>query len=127
MELSADLLKRFVQATNDKEPKKKETTVYGTVVKNGESTYVKLDGSSNTLTPAFLGVCADNNDRVIVNIKNHSATITNNLTSPPKTGIYSEILNENFNIITGRIASIEMITSKAITTDTLSAALVDAG
>lgn len=127
MELSGDLLKRFVQVTNDKEPKKKETTVYGTVVKNGESTYVKLDGSSNTLTPAFLGVCADNNDRVIVNIKNHSATITNNLTSPPKTGIYSEILNENFNIITGRIASIEMITSKAITTDTLSAALVDAG
>ena len=84
MELSADLLKRFVQVTNDKEPKKKETTVYGTVVKNGESTYVKLDGSSNTLTPAFLGVCADNNDSVIVNIKNHSATIANNLTSPPK-------------------------------------------
>lgn len=127
MELSADLLKRFVHVTNDKEPKKKETTVYGTVVKNGESTCVKLDGSSNTLTPAVLGVCADNNDRVIVNIKNHSATITNNLTSPPKTGIYSEILNENFNVITSRIASIELITAKVITTDNLTAALINAG
>ena len=82
MPLSTDLISQFVKATKDTSKSKKETTVYGTIVKDNKGgTFVKLDGS-NTLTPVSNSANAVTNDRVIVMIKNHTATVTGNLTSP---------------------------------------------
>ena len=81
MGLSNDLISQFVRITNDKTKEKKETTVYGTVVEYNGSTYARLDGSDR-LTPIEKTVNANPGDRVTIMIKNHSATITGNITSP---------------------------------------------
>ena len=44
MKLSNDLISQFVKTTADNDTTKKETTVYGTVVKQGSNVFVKLDG-----------------------------------------------------------------------------------
>ena len=81
MSLTNDLISQFVKATNDKTESKKESTVYGTAVENNGSMYVKLDGS-NLLTPMSTTVKVTHGERVMVTIKNHTATITGNITSP---------------------------------------------
>lgn len=81
MSITTDLISQFVKATNDKTESKKESTVYGTAVENDGSMYVRLDGS-DLLTPMSTTVKATNGERVMVTIKNHTATITGNITSP---------------------------------------------
>lgn len=80
MELPKKLITEFVKATSA--PKAKaEATVYGSIVKNGESMYVKLDGS-DTLTPVSTTADTKHGERVTVLIKNHTATVTGNMSSP---------------------------------------------
>lgn len=81
MSLSSDLISQFVKLTNDTDKPKKETTTYGTVKKDGDSTYVQLDGAE-TLTPVVTTVNADDGDRVVVMIKNHTAYVTGNMSYP---------------------------------------------
>ena len=81
MRLPSNLINEFVKITNDREKEPKETTVYGSVVKNGDSVYVRLDGS-NVLTPVVTTTDALAGERVTVLIKNHTATVTGNITSP---------------------------------------------
>ena len=82
MGLSSDLLSLFAKTTNDNKNTKKETsTVYGTVVDDGEQKFVRIDGSTEK-TPVLSTVDVKSGDRVIVMIKNHSATITGNLNDP---------------------------------------------
>ena len=79
--LSNDVISEFVKATNDQKPSKKESTVYGTTVSYNGSMYVKIDGSDQ-LTPVSTTADVKENERVIVLIKDHSATITGNVSSP---------------------------------------------
>ena len=81
MNLSNDLISQFVKNTKDDTRSKTEKTVYGKVVVYDGSTFVKLDGS-DLLTPFSTTTDVKDGDRVTVNIKNHSAIITGNLTSP---------------------------------------------
>lgn len=75
------MISQFVKVTNDDAKTKSEKTVYGTVVTYGDSRYVKIDGS-DLLTPVASTVTAKDGERVTIMIKNHSATITGNLSSP---------------------------------------------
>lgn len=81
MNLPSELIDQFVKITNDKPETKKETTVYGTTVEHEGVTYVKLDGSE-LLTPVNSTADAKAGERVTVMIKNHTATITGNISSP---------------------------------------------
>lgn len=81
MKLPKSLLKEFVKVTSNTTKTKTETTVYGSIVKDGDSTYVKLDGSDN-LTPVSTTTDAQSGERVTVMIKNHTATVTGNISSP---------------------------------------------
>ena len=81
MRLPKSLITEFVRITNDRTKENAETTVYGNIVKNGEQTYVKLDGS-DILTPVLSTADANDGERVTVLIKNHTATVTGNITSP---------------------------------------------
>ena len=81
MSLPSNLISEFVRITNDNEKPKTESTTYGTIVKDGSNTYVKLDGS-DILTPATTTADAQNGERVTVLIKNHTATVTGNISSP---------------------------------------------
>lgn len=81
MKLSKNLINEFVKMTNDRTKESPETTVYGNIIKNGDRVYVQLDGS-DTLTPVSTTTDTQPGDRVVVLIKNHTATVTGNMTSP---------------------------------------------
>ena len=78
MGLSSDLISQFVKATKDDKKQSTEATVYGTVVDQGGDMYVQLDGS-DVITPVVSTVKMETGERVIVKIKDHSATVTGNL------------------------------------------------
>lgn len=81
MGLSHDLISQFVKVTNDQQTEKKETIAYGTAVELDGKKYVRLDGS-DMLTPVSSTADAEANERVTVLIKDHTATITGNASSP---------------------------------------------
>ena len=81
MGLSHDLISQFVKVTNDRQTVKKETIAYGTAVELDGKKYVRLDGS-DMLTPVSSTADAEANERVTVLIKDHTATITGNASSP---------------------------------------------
>lgn len=91
MALSHELISQFAKIVKDDKKQSSESTVYGTVVTdvNGNK-YVKLDGSDQ-LTPLTdnerpsadsTTASANEGERVSVLIKNHTATITGNVSSP---------------------------------------------
>ena len=99
MSLSSELISQFAKITNDEKPKKsEEVTLYGEVVELEEMICVRFDGAEE-LTPVTTIVEKDDTgeivnykygaasvksgDRVSVSLKNHSATITGNLSDPP--------------------------------------------
>lgn len=90
MGLSSDLISQFVKTTNDNKKVKKETsTVYGTVTQIGDQKYVQFDGSDTT-TPVASTVDVQEGNRVIVTIKDHTATITGNLTNPSANSLFKD-------------------------------------
>lgn len=94
MKLSDTLTSQFVDAVVNKTKQKEESTVYGTVVMYDGSKYVRIDGSE-LLTPAAATVTAKEGERVTVLIKNHTATINGNLTSPSaRTGDVEDVKNQ---------------------------------
>ena len=81
--LDADLITRLVRATNDSKPEKNEGVLYGTVVDDGIRKYVHLDGSDGSVnTPVVTTTDIKAGDTVLVQLKNHTATVTGNITDP---------------------------------------------
>lgn len=81
MDLSSELVSMFAKTVNDTKNKPIESTHYGRIVEYNGSKYVRLDGS-DLLTPINTTVDIKDDERVTVMIKNHTATVTGNLTSP---------------------------------------------
>ena len=91
MALSHELISQFAKIVKDDKKQSSESTVYGTVVTDGNGNkYVKLDGSDQ-LTPLTdserpsadsTTASANEGERVSVLIKNHTATVTGNVSSP---------------------------------------------
>lgn len=93
MNLSDHLLSQFAKITNDKHGKS-ERTLYGTVVKKDGNTYVQLDGSG-ILTPVYTTVDTVDGERVMVTLKNHTAIIVGNMSSPAARSKDIHIADEN--------------------------------
>lgn len=81
MALSNDLISQFVKSTKDDKPVQNETTVFGRVVEYNGEKYVQIDGSE-LLTPIQTTTKVEDGERVTVMIKDHTATVTGNLSSP---------------------------------------------
>lgn len=81
MILSSDLIDQLVKVTSNDEQKLTESSAYGTIVKYDNKNYVRLDGS-DLLTPISATTVLSDGDRVIVTIKNHTALVTGNISSP---------------------------------------------
>lgn len=91
MAISHELVSQFAKLVTKDKKVNVEATVYGTVVVDGNGNkYVKLDGSDQ-LTPLnnderpvadITTTNANEGDRVSVLIKNHTATVTGNVSSP---------------------------------------------
>lgn len=121
MDLSNDLISKFVKATNDTKKQKSGTTVYGTVVEYGDSLYVQIDGSDqytpissldkdgNSMYSSSTDIAVG--DRVMITIKDHSATVTGNMSSPATsrdtvTGIVNDKVGEFESVNTGDLTAI---------------------
>lgn len=81
MALSSDLISQFVKITNDETKIEEIKTSYGKIVKQGDKEYVQLDGS-DLLTPIETTTVTKDGDRVLVTIKDHTATVMGDLTNP---------------------------------------------
>lgn len=81
MALSNELISQFAKIATEKEETKKEEVVYGTTVSYNDTVYVKLDGSDR-LTPITSTTVVKPDERVTVMIKDHSAVVTGNISSP---------------------------------------------
>lgn len=81
MALSNELISQFAKITTEKEETKTEEVVYGTTVSYNGTVYVKLDGSDR-LTPITSTTVVKPDERVTVMIKDHSAIVTGNISSP---------------------------------------------
>lgn len=80
MKLPDKLVSQFAKMLKP-ETSKKETTLYGTIVADSESKFVKLDGS-DMMTPISTTVDMLEGERVTVLLKNHTAIVTGNISSP---------------------------------------------
>lgn len=131
MGVSTELINQFVRVTSDKKTRVSESIVLGTVVVDNGKTFAKIDGSS-TLTPIKTTTSVNDGDRVTILIKDHTATITGNITSPSldKGGVSDEVSDQisEFEIIiadeivaqNGKIDN--LISENIIIKDTLHAA-----
>lgn len=103
MALDVDLIKKFVEVTNDTNTSKETSNnIYGTAKVTDTGIYVQLDGS-DILTPVSMATDAKDGDRVLVTIENHKARISSNITSPASgrgaTDLYSETIDESGNLV----------------------------
>lgn len=113
MALSNDLISQFVKAVNDDKKAPTQTTVYGTTVDYNGTTYVKLDGS-DLLTPVASTADTKAGERVTVMIKDHTATITGNMSSPAaRKGDVDEIGD--------KISEVEILVADKVSTKQLEA------
>lgn len=113
MALSNDLISQFVKATKDEVTTKTETTVYGTVVEVDGTKFVQIDGSE-VLTPISSTADAKENDRVTVTIKDHSATIVGNNSSPSAT-------TESVENVGNKITEVEILVADKVSTSVFDA------
>lgn len=81
MSLPRNLASKFARITKSEKQTNKETTVYGTIKEHNGSKYVLLDGAE-ILTPVMTTVDFEDGERVTVLLKNHTATVTGNISSP---------------------------------------------
>ena len=119
--LSSDLISEFVKITNDTADKpKSESTVYGTAVSYDDGMYVRIDGS-NQLTPIATTATIKEGDRVMVLIKNHSATVTGNVSSPSASSDDLNETNGKVEELGGKIDEFDIIIADKVSTAELDA------
>ena len=70
IELSNALVREFAEVMEVPQTEKTEKFLYGTIKNNGESSYVKFDGS-DFLTPITSAMGYEDGDRVMVMMKDH--------------------------------------------------------
>ena len=85
LKLDKHVIDMFTELTKPSDDVKMEKTCYGTISVVDGTRYVKLDGS-DLLVPAASTVKTSHGDRVTVLMKNHSLTVTGNLTAPATDG-----------------------------------------
>lgn len=113
MALSSELISQFVKVTKDEKEPIKETTAYGKIVVKDGKEYVQLDGSE-LLTPISATTVVNDQDRVMVTIKNHTAIVTGDLTNPSAS-------NKKVQEIGSKISEFEIIIADKVTTKQLEA------
>lgn len=113
MALSNDLISQFVKLTNDTPSTKVNTTVNGTIVDDGDTKWVLLDGSGEK-TPIETTIEVEAGDRVIVDIKDHTATVTGNLTHPAANTKTTEKIGT-------KVSEFEIIVAYRVTADDINA------
>lgn len=121
MSLSSELISQFAKITQSEEKSNKESTAYGTIrVRNGKK-YVQLDGSE-LLTPISTTTDTKDEERVTVTIKNHTAIVTGNISSPSaRSGDVNALGSKvtQFDILIANKVDTEQLNAESARIDTL--------
>lgn len=120
MNLSSELVSQFVKMTKDDTKTKAETTVSGTVVEYNGKNYVKIDGS-DALTPYTSSAVVKPGERVTVLIKNHTATVTGNISSPSASSNDVDIISGDTKAMGAKIVEFGSVIADKVSTDQLAA------
>ena len=126
IELSNALVREFAEVMEVPQTEKTEKFLYGTIKNNGESSYVKFDGS-DFLTPITSAMGYEDGDRVMVMMKDHRAIVTSNMTSP---GVSQKYVKENcasFYTVSAINARIDILDAGVVKTSELDAAIANIG
>lgn len=126
IELSNALVREFAEVMEVPQTEKTEKFLYGTIKNNGESSYVKFDGS-DFLTPITSAMGYEDGDRVMVMMKDHRAIVTSNMTSP---GVSQKYVKENcasFDTVSAINARIDILDAGVVKTSELDAAIANIG
>lgn len=115
MPLSNNMISEFAKLVNNKNNDKPKTssTLVGRVVESDGMLWVKLEGSDN-LTPVETTTEIADGNRVTVEIKDHTATVTGNLTTPAASTKTTEKIGT-------KISEFEIIVAYRITADDINA------
>ena len=117
MSIDRSILSEFIKATNDNK-ETKQTQLYGTVVTQGNSKCVKIDGSE-IVTPVRSITDIKDDERVMVSIKDHMATVTGNMTNP-------SVGNDRVESAEGKIDRFDHLFAGNITTENIAAGSITA-
>lgn len=109
MVLSNELISEFAKLTKNEKPTNTETTISGTIVEHDGSKYVRLDGS-DLLTPVQSTSSNKADDRVMVLIKNHTATVMGNMTSP-------SVGSADISDVVDKVTEVEILVANKVSTE----------
>lgn len=112
MSIDRSILSEFIKVTNDKK-ESKQVQLYGTVVTKGNSKCVKIDGSE-IITPVRSTTDIKDDERVMVTIKDHMATITGNMSNP-------SVGNDRVELAEGKIDRFDHLFAGNITAENIAA------
>lgn len=116
MSLTNDIISQFAKAVTTNKNTNSESTVFGTVVEYDGSKFVKIDGS-DLLTPVQTTAAINEGERVTVMIKNHSATVTGNITSPSANSSDVQGAVDASNVASGKITEFEILVADKVSVD----------
>lgn len=120
MALSNVLISEFVKVTNDDKKIHTGATVYGTAKEYDGAMYVQLDGS-DLLTPIETTTNIKDGERVTVTVKNHTATVGGNLSSPAARDEEVKEVDGKVEEVNGKVDEFEVIIADKVSTDELEA------
>lgn len=120
MNLSSELISQFVKITKDDKKVDNGSTMYGTIVEYDGQRCVKLDGSDQ-ITPITTTADVLPGDRVAVLIKNHTATVTGNASSPSARKESVDGLDKNVSEMGSKIDEFELLVADMLTVEQLNA------
>lgn len=124
MGLSSDLISQFAKITKDEKKTKNESTVFGTVKGYNDKLYVQIDGS-DLLTPTSTTADMKIGERVMIQLKDHSATIVGNISSPAARTEDVRNLEETLDNLTLDYLTVEEADIKYATIDSLNTVKAD--
>lgn len=119
--LSSDLIKEFVKNTHDESKDKTPSRFQGTAAVQSDGIYVRLDGST-ILMPVSMVTDAQNGDRVLVEIVDHTARIVQNLDKSNSEFVADRIEHDETGVFKElRVGKeyVESLVAKDITADTI--------
>ena len=119
--LSSDLIKEFVKNTHDESKDKTPSRFQGTAAVQSDGIYVRLDGST-ILMPVSMVTDAQNGDRVLVEIVDHTARIVQNLDKSNSEFVADRIEHDETGVFKElRVGKeyVENLVAKDITADTI--------
>lgn len=116
MGLSEELISQFVKITKDEKKTSTESILYGEIVDYNGDKYVRVDGSE-LLTPISTTTSVTAGERVTVMIKDHTATVTGNMSSPSARAVdveeQADVITELEIVVAQKVDTKEFVAEQA--------------